>query len=389
MEEARRKIAMDQEGAALLVVSARVKGETADGAMRELCANVRNWDEVLRVGEEHSMLPTLFVRLVESGAEVPQGALERLESAYRRNAFHCMANGAELIGLLRAFRHAGIEQAVPFKGVVLGATAYGNWTSRHAGDVDILISQRDRERAEAVMRENGFELRNPLGPDGNPAACRFYESHFERDRDGMVVELRWQLDLEQPRFTRVLGMEWLWPHRKKMILAGEEIEALDAHVTLVLLCMHGSKHLWTRLLWISDVARLLESNPNLDWRIVRREARKTGLGHVLAWGVLLAHRIAEADVNPKVLRRFEADRGTCRMAQHVEEHLFDAPGTVPESSTPYTIQMLDWKDRARLVSMDMLRPNKRDYAVVRLPKLLHGLYYLIRPFRLLLDRSAR
>jgi hypothetical protein len=380
---------MDQEVTALLVAGARVKGKTDDRAVRELCERVHDWDEVLRVGEEHSMLPTLFVRLAQSGAEVPPEAMERLEEAYRRNAFHCMTNRAELITLLRAFRSAGIEQTVPFKGVVLGATAYGDWTSRHAGDVDILINLRDRERAEAVMLDNGYELRNPLGPDGNPAVCRFYESHFERERDGMVVELRWHLDLEQPRFTRHLGMDWLWPHRQKITLAGEEIEGLDMNVMLLLLCMHGSKHRWTRLLWICDVARLLESNPNLDWGIVKYEARKAGLGHVLAWGVLLAHRVAGAEVNPKVLRRFQAESAIRRMTRHVEEHLFDAPGTVPEGMTPYTIAMLDWKDRARLLSMDMLRPNQRDRAVVNLPKPLYGLYYLIRPIRLLLDRSAR
>ena len=37
-----------------------------------------------------------------------------------------------------------------------------------------------------------------------------------------------------------------------------------------------------------------------------------------------------------------------------------------------------------IFSLGFLRPNQRDLAAVRLPKGLHGLYYLIRPFRILM-----
>jgi hypothetical protein len=87
-----------------------------------------------------------------------------------------------------------------------------------------------------------------------------------------------------------------------------------------MLCMHGSKHRWSKLLWICDVARLLASRPGLDWRMVIQEAKRTGLWRSLALGVLLANRIAEAEVPFGVLKRFESDRTASKMARHIEEH---------------------------------------------------------------------
>ena len=111
----------------------------------------------------------------------------------------------------------------------------------------------------------------------------------------MVLELRWRLELTQPRFKRNLGMDWVWPRRRTAMLAGAEVPDMSPEITLLMLCMHGSKHVWSRLIWICDVAQLLVSSPDLDWKEVTREANQSGLWRSLALGVLLAHRFAGAE----------------------------------------------------------------------------------------------
>ncbi len=147
---------------------------------------------------------------------------------------------------------------------------------------------------------------------------------------------------------------------------------------------------WSRLIWICDVARLLDSSPGLDWEAVTKEAKRTGLWRALALGVLLADRVAGATVPQAVLKRFEADTTAANLAQHIEENLFAAPGSTPKGRIPYNIQLLGFRDRVKsLVSLDFLRPNERDLAAFPLPKSLHALYYVIRPFRIFRDRSPR
>jgi hypothetical protein len=379
----------EREECGLLRAIARTPSAAADGQIRSFAGSVRDWDSLLRIANEHHVLPLLYSRLLQSGTTVAPEVEDRLHSAYRRNAFHGLANAAELITVLKAFDPMEIA-AMPFKGVVLAAAIYGDLTMRHAGDLDILIHLRDRARAAAVLLELGYELRTPVRPDGAPADPDCYEYHFERPSDGMVTELRWRFDLARSKFRHDLGMDWVWPNRRTTMLAGAEVPDVEPEILLLMLSMHGSKHRWSKLLWICDVARLLASRTGLDWRMVIQEAKRTGLWRSVALGVLLANRVAGAEVASEVLERFESDRTASRMARHIEEHLFDAPGVAPEGVVTYGIQLLGFRDRVGLVfSLDLLRPNERDRAVLELPRQLRGLYYLIRPFRILRDRSPR
>jgi hypothetical protein len=377
-----------EDSCELLRAVVRRPVEADSQQMYQLAEGVRDWASLLSVADEHRVLPMLYLRLRNIGRVVPQEVQERLQDGYQRNMFHNLANAAELIDLLRAFERETIP-AMPFKGTVLGASAYGDLATRPAGDLDLLIYYKDVVQATAMARERGYELKTVTQPGDIPFSdC--YEYHFERPTDGMVLELRWRLVLTQPRFRRNLGMDWVWPRRRTAMVAGAEVPDMSPEITLLMLCMHGSKHVWSRLIWICDVAQVLVSSPELNWKEVMQEASSTGLWRSLALGVLLAHRVTGVEVPQDVLRRFESGSTARKLAQYIEENLFDAPGSAPEGRVPYYIQLLGFRDRMRLLmSFDYLRPNEHDRTVLPLRKSLSPFYYLIRPFRLFRDRSAR
>jgi len=357
--------------------------------IHSLAAKVSDWDALFHLAQEHRVLSMLFMRLAKVGPAVPLIVQERLQAEYHRNVFHNVANAAELIDVLKTFDRELIP-AMPFKGVVLGTSVYHDHTARPAGDLDLLIHERHLTRATNIILERGYELKTAARADGTPVFADCYEYRFERPSDGMVLELRWRLELTQPRFRHNLGLDWVWPWRRTAILAGAEVPDMSPEITLLVLCMHGSKHVWSRLSWICDVAQLLDAFPGLNWKEVMQEARRVGLWRALALGVLLAHRVADAPVPQAVLQRFESDPAASSLAQHIQENLFDAPGIPPIRGVPYNLQLLGFYDRVRLLlSLEFLRPNERDRAALSLPKSLHALYYVIRPFRIFFDRSAR
>jgi hypothetical protein len=379
----------DHDSCELLRAIARYPSGDATRQIYQLVDKVRDWDSLLSLAQEHRVLPMLFSRFADMGPAVPPAVQDRLQAEYHRNVFHCLANAVELISVLKAFDHERIP-AMPFKGVVLAASIYHNLTARSAGDLDLLIHYRDLARATAILLERGYELKTPMHEDGTPAGPGHYECHFERQRDGMVMELRWMLELTQPRFRRNLGMDWVWPQRRTAIVAGTEVPDMNCEIKLLVLCMHGSKHIWSRLIWICDVAQLLNVSPDLDWQEVIEEAKRSGLWRALALGILLAHRVAGAAVPQATLRRFESDTTARRLAQLIQDNLFDAPCSPPPGRMPYNVQLLGFDDRLKMLfSPDFLQPNVRDRAAIPLPKSLYALYYLIRPFRILWDRSAR
>jgi hypothetical protein len=92
----------------------------------------------------------------------------------------------------------------------------------------------------------------------------------------------------------------------------------------------------------------------------------------------------------EVIRKFERDRTARRLAVFFQLHAVTEPGKVPEGRIPYEVRLLGIREKlGMLLSRGSLRPNARDRAVLKLPKSLDLLYYVVRPFRLLLDRSGR
>ena len=354
-----------------------------------LAARIQCWENVVEAARRHRIAPMLYTWLRENKAHVPAKVFDLVKQEFERNALHCLFNAEELLCILHDFDQAGIR-AMPFKGVVLGASAYGDMTARNAGDLDLLIHYNDLNRASVMLKERGYDLKSKVLQDGTPAIQDCFEFHFERASDGMVVELRWRLELVQPRYRYRLGLEWVWPRRSTVPIAGANVPNLDPVTSLLVLCMHGSKHVWSRLIWVLDVAKLLEREPDLDWNFAQSEAKRVGLWRCLALGVLLARLVAGAQVPSGVLHRFERNRPMRNLAVFFHENLLDRPGESPDGWIPYNVKILGLRDRARVVfSLAFFRPNARDRAFLKLPRVLDGLYFVVRPLRMLLDRTGR
>ncbi|MGB6691539.1 MAG: nucleotidyltransferase family protein [Terracidiphilus sp.] len=377
----------DRDSCNLLVAIARRPADPP--RIRGLAEKVSDWDSLLGLAQEHRLSPMLYLSLADMGPSVPLAAQERLRSEYERNVFHNIASAAELIAVLRMFDRESIS-AMPFKGVVLASSVYSDMMARPGGDLDLLIHLHDLPQASSLLLNRGYRLKTEVRADGVPVDGNYYEYSFESEANGMVLELRWRLELAYGRFGRNLGMDWVWPHRRTVLLAGAMVPDLKREIALLILCMHASKHIWSRLIWICDVERLLASSPDLDWEETIREARRKGLWRCLALGVLLANRVLGAPVPHSVLPRFESDGAALRLAEHFEHNLFDMPGVGPSGRVPYNLQLLDFRDRIRLLlTLNLLQPNARDRAALSLPGPLKPLYYLLRPFRIFWDRSAR
>lgn len=381
-------MAFSSQTAALLRTIVAPCGDPQPEHISALISSINDWEEVLSAASLHRVLPALFCRLSRYSEGVPKEILQTLRGEYERNAFHCLTNAAELHALLGAFQESGIR-VMPFKGVTLAASAYGDISTRNAGDLDLLVSESDLQRATQVLKDRGYVLTTPVGKDSKPVQGGYYELHFDRMTDGMVVELRWRLELTR-RFGAILGLDWVWPSRRQVSLAGRDVPCFDTVRNLLMLCMHGSKHRWSRLMWVSDVARSVESEPGLDWSAVVAEAERTGLQRSLALGVILANRLADARVPEPVLNRLERDKSMRAMAEFFTEHLLSEPGRIPAGRVPYNIQLLGFRDRMKpLLIGEFMTPNAQDRAFVKLPRGLHAFYYLVRPIRILMDRSRR
>jgi SAM-dependent methyltransferase len=84
---------------------------------------------------------------------------------------------------------------------------------------------------------------------------------------------------------------------------------------LSLLCVHGSKHFWDRLLWIADIAALVTRRQTLDWQQALSRARSLGAERMVLLGLCLAAEILGARLPEDIAARVRADR-TARSLAH-------------------------------------------------------------------------
>src|SRR5271155_5627049 len=128
----------------LLVSSARTRITLAIAEkIGELLPQPLDWDYLLPEAAENSITP-LFERAIRAAGPgaVPPEYAARLKSALRANTVRCLFLTAELNKILELFQAAGIL-AIPYKGPVCAAQAYGDITLREFEDLDIILPQRD------------------------------------------------------------------------------------------------------------------------------------------------------------------------------------------------------------------------------------------------------
>jgi hypothetical protein len=210
-----------------------------------------------------------------------------------------------------------------------------------------------------------------------------YELQFFR-RDGkLTVELQWAV---VPGFFgfdhEKLG---IWSILEKRSRSGVAFPVLPPEETLLLLCVHGAKHLWCKLGWIADVAGLLESPFPPDLSRTLELAGLCGVTRLLLIGLLLAERLAGARLPREISARIEADLMIAVLARQAREVIAKSPVN-PDVDPARYLFYLKSKDRRR----DQLLFAGRLMATLAaggwnpsaLPDVLSPFYYLFRPLHM-------
>jgi hypothetical protein len=146
-----------------------------------------------------------------------------------------------------------------------------------------------------------------------------------------------------------------------------------------MLCVHGSKHLWERLIWVCDIAEVIRVHHQMDWDLLMQNASKTGAERMLLVGLLIAHTLLDAPVPASILRQAQANNAVRSLTTHVCNILLlddvDSDRVINDAPLFYLTMMERIQDRARLLLRfypSMLHPIRavRKYGMRPLQHLL-------------------
>lgn len=351
--------------------------------LRQLARQQTDWDYLFTLAYAHGLLPLLHKHLATHASDIVPGhflsRLKRESVANSQNVLHLVG---KQLAVYKLFKESEIPVAL-FKGPLLAEMAYGEISLRQAGDIDVLISRAHFAQARALLESLGYEMSPTLtSAQLDSHLSNHCEIQFMRDQWFTVVDLHWEL---APRsFVFGVKAEEVLSRLQTVSLAGVAVETFGAEDLVLYQAMHGAKHLWRRLEWISSLVESLRAMPAINWDAIVQRAAKARATRMLALGLRLVEKFSDVQVPAHVLAAIDPDGRMQRMASIIREEIFTTLGAADSTETNlYNLRIMD---RKRDVLISALRsifvPTLPDWQAIALPTPLHSLYYAYRPLRL-------
>ena len=341
-----------------------------------------DWDELMRLADDHGTSSLLYQNLRRIGDAVPSAVLELLRQRYERNVLKSLFVTRELIRILDSVEALGIE-VIPYKGAVLSEVYYGDMAMRESGDMDLFVRKQDLVRIRSAIGDLGYTPRVPLpvGTDQDYLASG-YEWTFDGPLGKNLLELQWAL---QPRFYALdFDMGGLFERAVKETVGGRGVRTPSAEDLLLVLAVHAAKHVWGRLIWLCDIGQILKRE-TLNWDWVQERARESGIERILHITLLLTRRFLGTAIPAAVDRAMVADRAAQAAANEIGAGV--AAGVLYDvRRVSYFRLMMRLRerrvDRLRFLGRLTFTPGPGEWEAVRLPRALFPLYRVVRLGRL-------
>ncbi len=358
--------------------------------IRALISSGCEWQALDTAARDHGVAPLVYNHLLAHFAElVPADWQKRMRRLLEETAQRNLYMTAEMFRLASGFHAEGMI-AVPYKGPLLAAQAYGNLAMRQFTDLDFAIRQRDLPKAAAVLKINGYNaVFGTVAPDEGTHPTHS-EYQFVRPAGNVIVEMQTEVTLRY--FPRKLDFDVLEKRLTSVSLAGGETASFSPEDTLILLSVHGAKHFWERLMWIADISELSQATPEIRWVEAFSRSKEMGVSRMLNLALYLAHRMLEAPLPDDVLEKISRDPiakklgdGICRrfsMNAHAQLPIF--------ARFRFRVASRDsfWAG-LRFAMRLATSPTEPDLADVPLPQGMSGMHRWLRPVLLMKRHGIR
>ncbi len=314
-----------------------------DAALGRLLDRAVDWPGIMRLARRHGVFSQLAGNLFRvAGDRIPAPVRDDLRQALRSSA----ARSLLLLQLAGRFVDLLAAAGVPcltFKGPVLAAQVYPDYTVRYSGDLDLLVPASGAGRAWDALRHAGWQPRHPAArPLIGLLTMLRNEMSFYNPLSASV-DLHWAMEFAGFRVCRSPDV---WAQAVQVPIEGRVYRTVSLDHHLLHVCAHGVYNQWQALRYVLDVAALLASAPGRDWSVSVAVAHRTGHARFLRLGAHLARRLLDAPVPQAIESDMLADARTEALADDIAAYLVD-PGLQPMRPLFRPRWVLQAMDRAR------------------------------------------
>ncbi len=182
----------------LLLCCARTKlSEDDRDNIKKLAINGLDWDYLLQMGKDHSLVPLLYYHPYRHNLDhqIPQSVMDQLHDIYHSNLARNILLCDELNQVSECFEGREIPLVV-VKELALAETVYRNAALRPMAEIDLLVQKSNLPEVMKKLFELGFEIL----PQEKPVTRKYMnELHLvKRQEDvkhlpSLIVNIHWDL----------------------------------------------------------------------------------------------------------------------------------------------------------------------------------------------------
>jgi len=258
--------------------------------------------------------------------------------------------------------------------------------------LDILIHERDFERMYDILIKNGYVPEYSVNSRTRKKLATIRKD-LRFSGHGLILEVHWKIT--ERRLSIPLSMGEFWKRSDRIQLNDRLLGTLLPEDSVILLCIHGTKHFWNEIKWLADLIHIIENHPNLKWQQIFSQAEKVGMRKILILGLFLAQEYGGNNFFREGKNLFVSDSHLHHHTNSIKNNFFCQTDRVIFFTPP----IFYLQRRERIIDSvkfgfffftdNVLMPNERDFKIISLPESLFPLYLFIRQFRIIFEYGPK
>lgn len=338
-----------------------------------------NWERILLKARNHGIILLLYKKLKNLKQQVaPSEIMTSLESFYNNNTIRNLRMAQKLIRLIKLLSTEKID-AIAFKGACLAIRAYKDLSVRTFGDLDIYIRKKDFVRVYDLLELYGYK--------SSFLRIKKMKNLWKRTgRDFVFLDKSIAYDFHQ-RITQGSKQfrikEEIWKNSSFITLNSCKVKVLSSEDTVLALSIHGAKHNWLHLKFITDIAFFISSNKGLDWSLIISKAKNIGCLNITLAGILLSNEFCGLLPPLEINKEINKNKRVKKLTNNIKTRILRGKTNSGRLSEflciPRTMDSIF--DGLRYIFYYIFTPSQFDLLYINLPEFLYPFYYIIRPIR--------
>ncbi|WP_311858898.1 nucleotidyltransferase family protein [Priestia flexa] len=329
-----------------------------------------DWRLFLDLVHHHRCQPIIYLKLKDMPQTiVPLEVIQALQQTYTKNTFKMLQLSGEMEQISKLFAENEVKTLF-LKGPALAHHLYGDISLRTSKDLDVLVRETDLDKVDALLLASGYVK------DGAPSLLngtkrKTHHVEYVHSQKKIQIEIHWRLHnppVKEPSFDE------LWQRKSRSALTSSPVFFLGEEDLFLHLVVHGARHGWFRLRWLVDMDKVFQKK--LDYQQVKVLMKKLGYAHLVGQAMILSSQLLNTPVNKELKATTEGSRPT-KLAEKAYVYICDS-----KEITSIISYLLSLKSPVQKVGylMTVAYPSYKDAKLLPLPKPLHFLYFLLRPF---------